>query len=273
MPYAVIYSRVLNFIDMPGTDAFPSVYRFGTFELDARTGELRKRGVRVKLQDQPLHILELLLERSGELVTREQIQNKLWAPGTYVDYDNAINSAVRKLRDALGDAAENPRFVETFARHGYRFIGRIETPHQAEELTPLPAVPLLPTPEGRKIGPVLLGGLAVLIIVSVASWWTVRPHLPSSRLQLRSVPLTAAAGWESEPSFSPDGNQVAYVWDEGSGRDLPRHIFVKLIGGGTPIRLTSSVNQDRSPAWSPDGRSIAFVRVFDSAEAFSPSRH
>ncbi len=257
----LVHAKLLRMLD---TGAFPSVYRFGTFELDPRTGELRKRGVRVKLQDQPLHVLVLLLERSGELVTREQIQNKLWPPGTYVDYDNAINSAVRKLRDALGDVAENPRFIETFARRGYRFIGTIENPRQVGESAPLPAAPILPTLDKRKMAPILLLGAAVLIIVSVAGWWHLRPRSPSSHLQLKSVPLTAAGGWESEPSFSPDANQVAYAWDEGAGPQLRRHIFVKSIGGGNPLKLTSSANEDRSPAWSPNGRSIAFIRVFNS---------
>lgn len=102
-----------------------SIFNFGAFELNRRTGELRKHGVRLKLQDQPLQILTLLLERAGEMVTREEIQARLWPANTYVDFDNAINSAVRKLRDALGDSAENPRFVETLPRRGYRFIAPV----------------------------------------------------------------------------------------------------------------------------------------------------
>src|SRR4051794_16655279 len=99
-----------------------SPVRFGLFEFDPHTGVLRKSGIRIKLQDQPLQILRMLLERPGEVVTREQIQAGLWPNGTFVEFGNAINSAVRKLRDALADKAENPRFVETVARHGYRFI-------------------------------------------------------------------------------------------------------------------------------------------------------
>ncbi len=251
---------VLDFVRMRDPDLSESVYRFGAFELDPRTGELRKHGIRIKLQDQPLRVLMLLLEHSGELVTREQIQAKLWTPGTYVDYDNAINSAVRKLRDALGDTAENPRFIETFARRGYRFLGRIEAPHLAEEPTP-------PSPQRRNR--VLFGLMAALLlaIVILGVWRFSRSHPPDNRLQITPVPLTAASGWESEPSFSPDGTQVAYVWDDRLGRDVARHIFVKLIGGGAPLPLTSSHDQDRSPAWSPDGNSIAFLRVSKSTRA------
>src|SRR5690348_615569 len=137
-----------------------SVYRFGVFELDPRTGELRKQGIRIKLQDQPLQILSLLIRHPGELVTREEIQKKLWAPGTYVDYDNAINSAVRKLRDALGDGSENPRFIETLARRGYRFIGTLtvqpEPPREPEA-----SVPAIVTV--RRWGRVIMVGFVVEI--------------------------------------------------------------------------------------------------------------
>ncbi len=119
---------------MQETGVSGSVYRFGSFELNPRDGELRKHGVRIKLQDQPLQMLLLLLEHPGNLVTREEFQNRLWAPGTHVDYDNAINSSMRKLRDALGDTSENPRFIETLARRGYRFVGKVETPRTEKPL-------------------------------------------------------------------------------------------------------------------------------------------
>src|SRR3954470_12557223 len=110
---------------MPGRAGSESLFQFGVFELDLQAGELRKRGIRIKIQEQPLQILGLLVECPGEVVTREQIQKKLWNGDTFVDFDNAINSAVRKMRDALGDTSENPRFVETVARRGYRFIAPV----------------------------------------------------------------------------------------------------------------------------------------------------
>jgi DNA-binding winged helix-turn-helix (wHTH) protein len=113
---------------VPGIDHERASYRFGIFELDLQSGELRKLGVKLKLQDQPLEVLVLLLERAGQAVTREDIQKRLWPENTFVDFDNAINSAVRKLRDALGDSAENPRFIETLARRGYRFIAPADVP-------------------------------------------------------------------------------------------------------------------------------------------------
>jgi DNA-binding winged helix-turn-helix (wHTH) protein len=102
------------------------LYRFGVFEADSMTGELRRQGLRVKLHSQPLQILFMLLERPGELLTREEICRELWPDGTFVDYEHGVNSAVNRIREALGDKANNPRFVETLARRGYRFVAQVE---------------------------------------------------------------------------------------------------------------------------------------------------
>ncbi len=101
-------------------------YRFGVFEADSSLGELRRKGVRVKLNAQPFQMLLMLLERPGELLTREEISRALWPDGTFVDYEHGVNSAVNRIREALGDTAGNPRFVETLARRGYRFVAPVE---------------------------------------------------------------------------------------------------------------------------------------------------
>src|SRR5215468_3224187 len=101
------------------------ILRFGVFAVDRKTGELRRNGVKVRLQDQPLQILLTLLERPGEVVTRDELRGRLWPDHTFVDFEHSINTAVRRLRDALGDSAENPRFVETVARRGYRFLAPV----------------------------------------------------------------------------------------------------------------------------------------------------
>src|SRR6202047_1576834 len=103
----------------------PKGLRFGLFELDLAARELRKSGVRIKLQDQPFQILAMLLERPGEIVAREELQKRLWPEDTFVDFDLSLNSAVKKLRQALSDDSENPRFIETLYRRGYRFIGTV----------------------------------------------------------------------------------------------------------------------------------------------------
>ena len=222
----------------------PSPVRFGAFELDLRTGELRKHGIRLKLQDQPFQVLQALVERPGELVTREELQRKIWADGTFVDFDQSLNRAVNKVREALGDTAENPRYIETMARRGYRFIAPVEG-------APKPVAPAAVA--GRPWGKIAWVAAGVLAAAGAGLWLTRdRAPLPPPRL----VPLTTFSGAETTPAFSPDGKQVAFTWD-GEERDN-FDIYVKMVGNVTPLRLTSDPAHDGYPAWSPDGRQIAF---------------
>jgi DNA-binding winged helix-turn-helix (wHTH) protein len=108
------------------------VARFGVFELDLSAGELRKSGVKLRLQEQPFQVLALLLERAGEVVTREELQQKLWPSDTFVDFDHSLNTAINKVRETLGDSASSPRYVETLARRGYRFIAPVQPNTQKE---------------------------------------------------------------------------------------------------------------------------------------------
>src|SRR6266849_6159472 len=169
--------------------------RFGVFEVDLRSGELHKQGIKIKLHDQPFQVLAMLLEHPGELVTREQLHHKLWPADTFVDFDVGLNSAIKRLRDALGDSAEDPRFVETLPRRGYRLIAPVENvgsglvaaqegrPSQPEDNASGKRVPVFDVsrkPEAlkrrtpwpwRRIGI----GAAVLAIVATGVWWLVRP--------------------------------------------------------------------------------------------------
>ena len=111
--------------DSTGPQTAPR-YRFGIFEVDAATGELRRQGLRVKLNTQPFQVLLMLLDRPGQLLTREEISRELWPDGTFVDYEHGVNSAINRIREALGDTAASPRFLETLARRGYRFIAPVE---------------------------------------------------------------------------------------------------------------------------------------------------
>src|SRR5215472_3489334 len=118
---------------MSETQSPPRLVRFGAFEADLRTGELRKNGVKLKFSGQPFQVLAILLERPGEVATREELQKRLW-PDTFVDVERNLNTAVNKIREVLGDSAESPQFVETLPRRGYRFIGVVES-------NPVPATP------------------------------------------------------------------------------------------------------------------------------------
>ena len=108
---------------MKTSSSVPPTLRFGVFELDPRAGELRKKGMKIRLQGQPVEILVMLLERPGEIVTREELQKKLWPADTFVDFEQGLNNAMKRLRAALDDDAESPHFIETVPRRGYRFIG------------------------------------------------------------------------------------------------------------------------------------------------------
>jgi DNA-binding winged helix-turn-helix (wHTH) protein len=137
-----------------GTCSARRLLRFGVFELDARTGELRKRGVRLRLQGKPLQVLQALVERPGEVVTREELQRRLWPSDVFVDFDSGLNTAANRLRITLGDSAESPRYIETLARTGYRFVAPVE-----EVPPPLPAVraaPLEPASHGPSLAVILL---------------------------------------------------------------------------------------------------------------------
>ena len=124
------------------------IFRFSTFELDVHAGELRKQGAKIKLQEQPLRILEMLLARQGQIVTREELRIALWPANTFVDFDHGLNKAINKLREALGDSAESPRFVETLARRGYRFLGDLSgDPKHIRSLLILPLENLPHEPE------------------------------------------------------------------------------------------------------------------------------
>ncbi len=104
------------------------ILRFGTFEVDLRAGELRKQGKRIRLQEQPFQVLTVLLQHPGQVVTREELRNQNWPPDTFVDFDNSLNTAINKLREALADSADNPRFIETLPRRGYRFLVSVTSP-------------------------------------------------------------------------------------------------------------------------------------------------
>jgi DNA-binding winged helix-turn-helix (wHTH) protein len=138
---------------MPTPQASPAgrILRFGVFEVDLAAGELRRSGIRIRLQEQPFQVLAFLLERPGDVVTREELRQKLWPADTFVDFDHSLNTAVNKLREALGDSASSPRYVETLARRGYRFLAPIErspasTPSTPSVETQLAASPLAAEP-------------------------------------------------------------------------------------------------------------------------------
>jgi Tol biopolymer transport system component/DNA-binding winged helix-turn-helix (wHTH) protein len=242
-------------------DSLPPVIRFGAFDADLHTYELRKHGTRLRLPGQSFQILKMLLERPGTLLTRDELHRALWPADTFVDFERGLNAAVKRLRDALGDSAEVPVFIETLPKRGYRFIGVAENSPRTKP----PATRDDPRHRRRWLplaAAMLLGvGLSASVLKFVLS------SSKSSTPALTSVPLTAIPGYESEPSFSPDGSQVAFTRAE-EGNESKSHIYVKLIGtGGPPLQLTNGTAADFGPVWSPDGRFIAFLRELCDSHA------
>jgi TolB-like protein/DNA-binding winged helix-turn-helix (wHTH) protein/tetratricopeptide (TPR) repeat protein len=146
------------------TDSGSRTIQFGNFEADLRAGELRRDGSRIKLQEQPFRVLTLLLEHPGKVVSREELRNKLWPADTFVDFDHSLNAAIRRLRDALGDSAENPKFVETVSRRGYRFLAPVNGEQTVIAVAPQPS-----TSQHRRMmvaaGVVLLLGIGALALM------------------------------------------------------------------------------------------------------------
>jgi len=187
---------------MPASSPADRVVRFGIFELDLSSGELRKSGTRVKLHDQPFQVLAILLSRPGEVVTREEIRGKLWPDDTFVDYDHGLNNAVNRLREALGDTAETPRFIETLPRRGYRFIRAVNVavaPGQNEIAAPVETVvegskPVVPESKNppvatRRRNFLLALLLAVLIVAAIGAFLYLRKTSPVETTRLRPIAI------------------------------------------------------------------------------------
>ncbi len=156
-----------------------SVCRFGVFELDLRAAELRKNGVKLRLQDQPYQVLLKLLEHHGEIVSREELRSILWHEDTFVDFETGLNTAIKRLRETLGDSADSPTFIETLPRRGYRFIATVERPVGEDSGIPGPSSP----PESsagknllKRTG--VIAGVVVLVLICVA-FWRSQPQPPT----------------------------------------------------------------------------------------------
>jgi len=211
--------------------------RFGVFEVDLRAGELRKHGLRVRLQEQPFQVLAMLLERGGQVVTREELQKKLWPADTFVDFDHGLNKAVNKIRDALGDSAESPRFVETVARRGYRFLAEVKAPDATPVRNPELAPPPLPTAEFRDrldlaVIPAIpkhrlpsiawrISAFVLLALIAAFAAWKLHSwnRLPSAIHSLAVLPLESLSNDASQDYFA-DGMTDELISDLGQIRAL-----------------------------------------------------
>jgi Tol biopolymer transport system component/DNA-binding winged helix-turn-helix (wHTH) protein len=242
---------------------FPAIVRFGVFEIDLQAGELRKEGRKVKVQEQPFRVLSLLLQRPGQVVTRDELREQLWPADTFVDFDHGLNSAVARLREALGDSADKPRFIETIAKRGYRFIALLDAikPPVATSSAEADGRPDNRSDRWNLTRLRLLAslGLAVVCVSVVALVYPKAPAALQDKIEV--VPLTGLHGFQGTPAFSPDGTLVAFRQSDGVSK---AGIYAAAAGGEKTVQLTSDMG-DCCPTWSPDSRQIAFSRYSDGA--------
>src|SRR5437899_10239150 len=203
-----------------GVSSPPDRLRFGVFEIDRRTGEVRRQGVRIKVAAQPFHLLSTLLDRPGELVTREELRERLWPSDTFVDFEHSLNSAVKKLRLALGDLAEAPVFIETLPRRGYRFLQPVEALIEPSSTTASDVMSAATTelenrsqeaerhPGTRRAAVIAIAAAVTAVVITLLVF---RMTARSAASNVTLAPLTAFPGQEVAPSFSPDGTQVAFA--------------------------------------------------------------
>ncbi len=240
---------------------------FGPFEIDTSAGELRKGGVRVRLTGQPFQILLILLARPGEVVTREQLHERIWRDGTFVDFEHGLSAAMNKLRRALGDSAENPRYIETVPGRGYRFIGSVQT-----EITPeQPKRPLIQIPTGctepvakpgsQRIWMATGAAMGGVFVVCLVIWMALqRPAgLP---IQIQQLTTNSAENPVSHSLISPDGKYLAYADAAG--------IKIRLIRTGESHllprpELVSADDAWFPSAWFPDGTRILANSITSTA--------
>lgn len=278
------------------TQSSQRIFRFGTFEFDLWTGELRKDGIRLKVQGQPLKVLVMLLDRPGELVTRAQLREGLWSHDTFVDFERGLNTAVNRLRSALSDSAEDPRFVETVGSRGYRFIAsvtgkdRIGLNSITERPGSLGHVDVWPADHGdtKSYPPNAIGVgtpsgqvpiaqrnwkniaaivLAVIVSAVVSDFsvhrWTFRPRSPDFE-SLRFTKLTTS-GRVEDVAISSDGQYIVYAQRDHDGAGL----WLRHMASGSEVQILPSEEIDfRGLTFSPDGNFIYFVRTRKDTGSF-----
>ena len=220
--------------------------RFGQFELDTHTRELRTNGRSLKLQEQPFQVLTALLERPGDLVTREELKSRLWPSDTFVDFEHSLNKIINRLREVLGDSAENPTYIETLPRSGYRLIVPVTKPRPVSQV-------------GQRWWMWCIaaaGALAVVLLTLMLN----KMALPNTARVVSVARLTHDPEFSDWPTWSADGSTIAFS----SNRTGNFEIYLRRVDGGREINITNDPGQDIQPDFSPDGSKVAFASTQSS---------
>jgi DNA-binding winged helix-turn-helix (wHTH) protein/Tol biopolymer transport system component len=225
-------------------------FRFGVFELDVQAGELRKSGLKVRLQEQPFQVLSMLLDRPGEVISRDEIRERLWPRDTFVDFDHSLNAAINRLRESLGDSAESPRYIATVPRRGYRFLAPVEPVGNGAEQT-ADRQPAGRGPKTRFATPSRLAVASAIAAAALAVLWVRRPTHPAPVQRLTIAPRETIR----TPVISPDGKLIAFIAGEGDRTK----VCVQDINEFAPKILPGSEGAAEFLFWSPDSREVAFV--------------
>jgi DNA-binding winged helix-turn-helix (wHTH) protein/Tol biopolymer transport system component len=237
------------------------VIRFGLFELDLKAGQLSRNGTKLRLPQQPLQLLAVLLERPGEIVTRDELRQRLWSSDVFVDFDHGLNKSIQKLRDALGDSATSPRYIETIPRVGYRFIAPVRNgvpplePEVAMKIDrPAPAPAALAV-AGKQRARWWIPVTGVFTVCVIFAMYLSFPHRPAV---VKYTQLTDFTDSASTPALSPDGHILAFIRG-GSQFMSADQIYAKMLPDGEARRLTDDPRLKYNLAFSPDGSQIAYT--------------
>lgn len=247
---------------MPLEPRTMEILRFGIFEVDVRAGELRKQGKRIKLQDQPFQVLSILLQRPNDVVTREELRSQIWQQDTFVDFDNSLNTAINKLRDALGDSAVNPHFIETLPRRGYRFLAPVAVDGSlSSHVAPTSDKPSTNQPESTTrtttffTSLIQFGGaaLAIVTVASLVTGWLLRRHAlrstPSqASITLQHLTTNATENWIVTSAVSPDGKYLAYSDKTGA--------YLRLLSTGELHPILPNASDVTFLGWFPDSSQL-----------------
>ena len=268
----------MDFLKQP-PDSGLRGYKFAAFEVDLRAGEIRRNGARIKLQEQPFQVLAVLLQCAPEVVTREELSKRLWDDETFVEFDHGLNNAISRIREALGDSAEKPRFIETLPKRGYRFIVPVEqivasrVPGPDPGLASSPAAlersvaqtarqnePAQPAPQPSQASRLWLRVAVVAgLIVALATLFGAHVYRSSALPSAGYVQITNFSDAAFSPAISPDGRMIAFI--RGSDATFPTvgEVYTKLLPNGEPVQRTHDGWPKYSVSFSADGSQIAYT--------------